>query len=102
MKSIKEKLLINESNSFKGYKSLTMRQTPFEYVIVFPYGGVEMYTKEGLEDVVNDKSEWSDEDMKMSYKLLLKLPANSKWSAIDGPYNENGEMKDTFGIHYKK
>ena len=78
------------------------KKVQYEYVLIFPAGAIEMYTKKGLDDILNeDPDEWDDPDLYDTYSELSGLSADNEWRSLSGPVGK-GDLKDTLGIHYKK
>ena len=78
-----------------------IRQTPqYEYVIIFPLGGVEMYSKKALTNMIGEEDDWDDVDLRDTYIELSELPADGEWHMISGPLGK-GDLKDTIGQHCK-
>ena len=116
-KFISEQSLINNGiNDQNVYFSTDDKHA--EYVIVYPYGLVEAFTKNGLEQYVKDMEDELIEARKKfpnemslgeaeeniwTYKELLDIPADGKWHGISGPANSNSKLLDsTIGFHYKR
>lgn len=78
-----------------------IQQKPqYEYVIIFPIGGVEMYSKKALMDMISNEDDWDDEDLLDTYTELSELPADDEWHMISGPLG-HGDLKNTLGQHCK-
>ena len=101
MKNVKN--FLNESvkftdDNFNLYVGFNQK-SQYEYVIIFPNGGVEMYSKDALTKLVKD--DWDDVDLQDTYNELLELTADGKWHILSGPVG-NDDLKDTIGQHCKK
>lgn len=69
-----------------------------KFIVVYPTGGIEMFTEDGLQDLLGQ--DFQDEDELAMYEELSELPNDSKWHMISGPEG-NGDLKVTIGRHAK-
>ena len=86
-------------DKFTLYKGMSNKAN-YEYVIIFPLGGVEMYSKKALTDMIGEEDDWDDVDLRDTYIELSELPADGEWHMVSGP-GGNGDLKDTIGQHCK-
>lgn len=92
------------ANCANGYFDLytgSDSKTKYEFAVIFPAGGLEVYSEQCLLDMINNGAEdWDDPDLMDTYIELSELPADGKWHILSGPI-EKGELTHTFGQHCK-
>ena len=59
-------------DKFTLYKGMSNKAN-YEYVIIFPLGGVEMYSKKALTDMIGEEDDWDDVDLRDTYIELSHI-----------------------------
>ncbi len=81
-----------------GFYNITNIDKSIKYALVFPYGGIEMFTEDGLANVINN---WEgDEDDLITYEELQSLDKTGEWVSLSGPIRTNSDLDGTIGIKY--
>jgi hypothetical protein len=95
----------------KGYCNISNLSNNLEYVLIYPYGQIEFFTSEGLDDYINDMYKMIEngedphgevEDSISTYEELKNIKEYGEWKGLSGPSNpSNKSLSNCIGIRYQ-